>query len=99
MAAWSKFIDLAMTDEEKIDAVMPIPTEKPEYPYGMRICLCGPELEKLDIDEMPEVGDYIDLRAFATVTSVSDNGGGNRRVELQIEKLALENEGDEEPDG
>jgi hypothetical protein len=93
---WSKFVDLSLTDEEKLDAVMPMPMAAPEYPFGLRICLCGPELDKLDIDEMPDVGDYIDLRAFARVTSVSDSGNGQRRVELQIEKLAAENEMDED---
>ena len=98
MAGWSKFIDLGMTDDEKLDSIMPMPAEVPEYPYGCRICLCGPELEKLDVDEMPDVGDYVDLRAFARVTSVSDSGNGNRRVELQIEKLAIEDENDEDMD-
>ena len=93
---WSRFVDLALTDEEKIDAVMPIKTNVPEYPFGTRICLCGPELDKLDIDEMPDVGDYVDLRAFARVTAVSDSGNGQRRVELQIEKLAVEDEDDED---
>lgn len=98
--AWTKYIDLGMTDEEKLDSAMPVPVEMPEYPYGCRICLCGPELSKLDIEEMPDVGDYIDIRAFARVTSVSDSGGGNRRIELQIEKLAFEDEDTEErPDG
>ena len=103
MAAWTKFVDMGLSDEEKLDAVMPIPATSPEYPYGLRICLCGPELDKLESeggldDEMPDVGDYIDIRAFARVTSVSDSGNGNRRIELQIERLALENENDEDMD-
>ena len=98
MAGWSKFVDMSLSDDEKLDTVMPIPAEMPEYPYGLRICLCGPELDKLDLDEMPDVGDVIDLRAFARVMSVSDSGNGNRRVELQIEQLACEDENDEDMD-
>ena len=96
--AWSKLVDLALTDEEKLDSVMPMPMAMPEYPCGTKICLTGPELDKLDLEEMPDVGDYIDMRIFATVTAVSDSGNGNRRVELQIEKIAVENENDEDMD-
>lgn len=96
--AW-KFADMEMDDESQMDAVMPMPMpEKPQYPFGLRICLTEQELSKLGIDEDPDVGDYIDIRAFASVTSVSRTDGPNgpcRRIELQIEKLALESESDE----
>ena len=96
---WSKLTDMEMDDESQLDAVMPIPmAKKPRYPYGLQICLCGDELDKLGLG-MPDVGDMIDLRAFATVTSVSSSSsehGDNRRVELQIEKLAVESEMNED---
>ena len=92
---WSKLIDLEMDDEDQLDAVTPYPVkERAQYPYGLRISLCHTELEKLGL-ELPDVGDVIDLRAFAVVTSVSSNDGeygSSCRVELQIEKLAVENE-------
>jgi hypothetical protein len=91
MASWSKLVDMEMDDEASMDAPQPIAmAEKPRYPYGLRICLGEGELKKLDLD-LPNVGDVIDLRAFAEVTSVSDGEGG-RRVELVIQKLAVENE-------
>ena len=97
--AWSKLIDMEMDDEDKLDAPMPIAMdEKPEYPYGLRICLCDAELTKLGLD-LPDIGDIIDLRAFAVVTSVSASDsehGTSRRVELQIQKIAVENEMTEE---
>ncbi len=90
---------MEMDDEDKMDSVMPISMpSKPDYPYGLRICLTHNELAKLGL-ELPDVGDLIDLRAFATVTSVSSSsgeGGDCCRVELQIEKLAVENELTEE---
>ena len=94
---WSKLVDMELDDEDKLDAVMPIPTEAPEYPFGLRISLTHRELEKLGLSCDCEIGDVIDLRAFAVVTSVSMSEN-HARVELQIEKLAVENEMTEDPD-
>lgn len=99
--SWSKLVDMLMDDEDQLDAVQPIPmSEKPRYPYGLRICLSHKELKKLGLEADCDIGDVIDLRAFAVVTSVSMNkieGGDDEcRVELQIEKLAVENETTEE---
>lgn len=104
--AWTKLIDLAYTDEEMMDSSFPascctITPNKPKgptYPYGLMISLTEKELKKMKAD-VPEIGDYIDLRAFATVTSVSeyDNADGQTcRIELQIEKIAIEDENDED---
>ena len=87
-----KMVDMEMDDEAKLDAPMPIAMlEKPQYPYGLRICLNSPELEKLGLDADCDLGDTIDMRAFAEVTCVSKEGD-NCRVELQIQKLAVESE-------
>lgn len=99
--AWSKLVDMEMDDEDILDHPMPIAmSQRASYPYGLRICLTHKELKKLGLDADCEIGDVIDLRAFATVTSVSMNkteGGDDEcRVELQIEKLAVENEMTEE---
>jgi len=91
--AWSKMVDLELDDEDKLDALQPIPMPtKPDYPYGLKICLCGPELRKLDLDPTDcKVGDVIDLRCFGEVTSIDAN-----RVEIQLQKMAVENEMTEE---
>ena len=95
MANLGRGVDLALTDEEKLDSAMPIPTPMPEYPFGCRICLCDAELDKLDIEEMPDVGDIIDMRVFARVTSISAGMQG-RRIELQIVQIFdFEDENDE----
>jgi hypothetical protein len=97
MANLGRRVNLALTDEEKIDAVMPMKMDAPEYPCGLRISFCDPELEKMDIDEMPDVGDLIDLRIFAEVTSIS-SGPMGRRIELQItDILDFEDETTEAP--
>ena len=99
---WSKLISMELDDEDKMDMGMPIPMpSKPDYPYGLRISLTHKELEKLGLDADCEFGDMLDMRCFATVTSVSKhevNGEGTCCVELQIEKMSVEDEMDEEED-
>lgn len=92
--AWSKLVDLELTDEEKLDAVMPMPMDRPDYPFGLKICLTHKELEKLDLEADCDIGDMIDMRCFGEVTSVSKDGE-NSRVEIQIQKISVENESDE----
>jgi len=98
--AWSKLTDMELSDDEKIDREMPGATpSKPDFPWGLRISLTEKELEKLGLDADCDIGDMIDLRAFAVVTSVSKNksteGADSCRVELQIEKMAVESEDEE----
>jgi hypothetical protein len=97
---WSKMVDMELDDEDTLDQAPTMSSDKrPSYPWGLRICLTDKELEKLGIDRPENVGDIIDLRAFACVTSISENknadGSECCRVELQIEKLAIESEMDE----
>ena len=103
--AWSKLTDMELDDEDQLD--MPPVTAsgkpiRPEYPYGLRISLCEKELTKLGLQACDaEIGDMIDMRAFAVVTSISmnqDGGGDSCRVELQIQKIAVENEMTESED-
>lgn len=101
--AFRQLVSMERTDEEKRDAAMPVFfSGGSDYPCGLCICLTEAELEKLNLDdEEVEVGDYIDLRAFGRVTSVSknDSGGGQKcRIEIQIEMLGVENEATEDDD-
>jgi len=94
---FTKLVDMELDDEEKVDFCAPIACAMPDFPYGLRLCLSEKELKKLGLP-VPEVGDYLDLRAFACVKSVScdsNDRGETCRVELQIEKIAVENEDDE----
>ena len=37
---------MELDDEDKLDAIMPIPMDnKPDFPYGLRICLTEKEPE------------------------------------------------------
>ena len=90
MAGWSDWVNLAYDDEEMADQASPAMPSAPEYPYGLRICLCGPELEKLGLP-LPSKGDLLHVMMMAEVTSVSDGVGG-QRVELQVKMMKLEDE-------
>lgn len=98
---FTKLVDMELDDEDKIDMAMPIAMlDRADYPYGLRITLSDKELKKLGIPT-PQVGDYMDMRAFCCVKSVSSDSTGDGetcRVELQIEKIAVENEADEQDD-
>lgn len=88
-------VDLEYDDEDSIDHSIASISEKPRYPYGLRICLTHKELAKLGLEADCEIGDFIDVRAFGEVTSVSKSevdGESSCRVEIQLQKIALEDE-------
>lgn len=94
-------VNMARTMAEKEEAAecVPSPANQPDYPYGLSICLCQDELEKLDLgDEDIQVGDLIHLHCMAMVTSVSKNStsnGDQTRVELQVTHIQAEGEDEE----
>ena len=98
-----KLVDMAKTDAEMHKDTMPCaPGSLSKYDYGLSICLNQESLDKLgaDVDGI-EVGDMVELRALAKVTSISknDTGDGEKsRVELTICYLGAELE-DAEADG
>lgn len=96
--SWSKLVDMELDDEDKYDFCAPMPCAKPDYPYGLRITLDEKQLKKLGLP-YPEIGDMIDMRAFGEVTSCSiekvDGGDERCRVEIQIQRIAVENEATE----
>ncbi|SDD95196.1 hypothetical protein SAMN05216337_1017138 [Bradyrhizobium brasilense] len=90
---------MELDDEDKVDFCAPIECPKPDYPYGLRICLTEKEFAKLDLDpSCAAVGGMVHGHFMARITSVAaeDNSHGNTcRVELQIEDLAIESEDEE----
>lgn len=79
--------------EKSMDAAVPAP-EAPRYPWGLSLSLDNEVLEKLGLDDLPEVDDELELVARVTVTRVSSadqaEGGPSRDVGLQITEMALE---------
>ena len=89
--AFKKLVSMELDDEEKFDAPQPIAmSNKPDYPYGLRVCLTHRELAKMGLGANCDVGDHLMLMVDACVTCVSQSdgpGGPESRVELQIEKM------------
>lgn len=66
---------------------------KPEYPYGLRLCLGKPELEKLGLTEPPAVGTEMTVRVKVKVVSASksaDEDGENADSTLQVTDMDFE---------
>lgn len=100
MARIHTMTSMELDDEEKLDAAMPIPMpDKPEFPYGLKICLTEAEFKKLDLDmKDAEIGGIFHGHFLARITSVSASDGPNGaccRVEAQIEDLEIESEDEE----
>lgn len=96
------FHDMELADEDKMDFAVPsiaMPGKKdlPEYPWGLRLSLDDGTIKKLDIDFASlAVGGIVHGHFMAKVTSTSedqrDGGEMCRRVELQIQQMAVESE-------
>jgi hypothetical protein len=85
---------------EKEDAEPSVSPNK--YPYGLCIRLNEKDLEKLDLDDNVEAGDYLHCVIMAKVTSVShhhhDTEAGTDSgccVEMQIVAMSVEDENTE----
>jgi len=91
------YVSMELDDEGKLDAIPVVPPSGkpilPEYPYGLRISLCDEQIGKLNLEDEVDAGDYLEFRARACVTNVSqdkmNDGSIHRRVELQIEDMAV----------
>jgi hypothetical protein len=93
-------VSMELDDEDKLDSIMPIEMpSKPDFPWGLRICLTEAEFEKLKLDPTDaEVGGIFHMHGLARITSVSHTEGENGkccRVEATIEDLAIESEDEE----
>lgn len=100
-----KLVDMARSAEDlNADAMPSSVSNMSLYDYGLTLRLNSETLEKLNLDDSDvEVGDMLDFRAMAKVTSVSkhDTGSGEKCcVELQITHMGTpENESTEFDDG
>lgn len=101
--AFFKMVDMHRTPQEKAEdgyetgsPAMPV---GPDYPYGLCLCLDNETMAKLNLDADCSVGDMIDVRAMCKVTSASErevDGKPDRRIELQIVQMGVEDEGAED---
>lgn len=90
-----KLVSMKMTKSERAEknTVSSDAPDRPIYPYGLEVRLDTDALEKLDLDELPEVGGEMTLLAKVKVTGASSSDteyGKSRSVSLQITDLCLE---------
>lgn len=93
--------DLKMSKKDMGKDMASTVVDRNPYPYGTRLNLDADTLEKLGINELPEVGEEFHINAMGKVTSVSeaDSGNGKRQdLSIQIEKMELMHQ-DEREDG
>jgi len=96
-----RYRDMKTEEDEDEDDHLRLRPIQSDYPHGLSISLTEKELEKLDLCEEVEVGDYLHGAFMAKVTSVSSHsheGGRGMRVELQIVAMAIEDESTEVED-
>lgn len=78
------------TDKETVEA------DSPEYPYGLSISLDAESMEKLNMSEMPEIGEEMLVMAKVRVTSLSqhemEGSDKDKHVSLQITEMGLKDE-------
>ena len=91
-------IDMKMSKEEKREQTQPTAADAPDYAYGLRITLDDDALEKLGVKELPASGTYVTVVALCCVcvtSQYSTEEDEDRSVTLQIEKMRLGGDGDD----
>lgn len=88
-------VSMKRSKAEKKQMLPALSSPSPEdFPYGLRLDLDKDALEKLGIDDLPDVGDTFHLMATVKVTSVSEDttsdGSDHCSVCLQITNMSLE---------
>ena len=71
----------------------------PDYPWGLSITLDAAALKKLGVEDLPDAGDECQITATGKVTRVTQSASDkrtDRSVEIQITKLALAVEDDDD---
>jgi hypothetical protein len=84
-------VSMELDDDTKLDYATIKPVS-PDYPYGLKICLCEDEIGKLDLPDDVKAGEYLFFKARACVTNAGTEkmaDGVKRRVELQIEDMQV----------
>lgn len=85
--------------ESKEEASVGGDADRPEYPYGLTVCLDNEALAKLGMKDLPDVGEVFVLEARVVVCSKSQyerQSGSDNNMSLQITDMALA-ESDDEP--
>lgn len=95
-------IDMSLSIQEKKEMAEPTAiTDRPDFPYGLKIHLGPEEMKKLGLD-VPKVGETMGLVASVEVTDVSSNKGEDdvrqTSMSLQITGMRLSEGSPEKPE-
>lgn len=88
-----KSMKIEQGEAEKLYGPASTMSEQPQYPYGLRLSLDDASLNKLDVSQLPRVGEKMMIEAVVEVVSVSaheSKEGPRRTLDLQITELCLE---------
>lgn len=86
--------------EAKAEVSYDAESDRPEYPYGLTICLDDESLAKLGLKTLPDVGAVMYLEARVKVCSKSQyerQDGSDSNLSLQITDMELTETDDDEP--
>lgn len=85
-------VDMKLSSEDRHVAGSPT-TSMPPYSYGLTLRLEKPELNKLAMKRLPNVGDEFEIVAVGKVSNVyesqSEGNREDRAVQIQITHLKL----------
>lgn len=105
MRSFPSMTDMARTDADKAkDASMgmiaPCVSDMPDYDYGLNISFNQESLDKLNMDDDVQPGDYVHIHAFAKVTNVNQQPGSDKpdRISLVMTHICAEDEDQENED-
>lgn len=94
-----KPVSMKLSKEERKGNGVPVSAEKgPDYPWCLEVRLDSVALDKLGMKDLPKVGADCKLVGVCEVIEVSEREGqdGKRRnVTIQIQKLAIEHDGED----
>ncbi len=66
--------------------------EEPRFPHGLQLRLENAEIDKLDMDDLPEAGERFIVIGVGTITNVSqteNKRGKDRSFTIQLEELEI----------
>jgi hypothetical protein len=89
----ANMVHMRRTPEERASANMPMISD--ETNHGMCFELCGPELDKLEMEGMPEPNDLLHFTCMARVVGIQHDASGPR-VRLEVIGMGIENESTED---
>ncbi len=86
-------VDMKLSAADRSEFGMPMEAERSSYSYGLSLRFEKPELEKLEMKRLPNVGDEFEIIARGKVTNVyqseSEGNREDRAVQIQITHCML----------